>query len=162
MPPPFVGVEVKETVCPEQIVVDVEGVIITLGVTDGLIVIVVFVEVAVVGTAQLELDDIIQCTDELLVKAGVVKKAPLPTKLPSINHSYEGLSPPLVGVGVNVTDCPEQIVVEGEGVIITLGVTDGLIVIVVIVEEAVVGTAQLELEVIIQYTVELLVNGGVT
>lgn len=43
-----------------------------------------------------------------------------------------------------------QIVVEGDGVIITLGVTDGLIVIVVIDDVAVEGTAQLELDVMMQ------------
>lgn len=52
--------------------VEGEGAIIMLGVTDGLIVISVFVEVAVVGTAQLELEDMIQYTVELLIKVGVV------------------------------------------------------------------------------------------
>lgn len=58
--------------------------------------------------------------------------------------------PPLVGVEVKATDCPEQIVIEGEGKILTLGVTDGFIVIVVLEEETVLGLAQPELEVILQ------------
>lgn len=84
--PPLVGVLVKEIVSPEQIVVEGEGDIIKPGVTDGLIVIVVIEEDAVAGTAQLELDVIIQYTVEPLVKAGVVKEAPFPATFPFIIH----------------------------------------------------------------------------
>lgn len=53
-------------------------------------------------------------------------------------------------MGAKETDCPEQIMIEGEGAIITLGVIEGPMVMVVLGEEAVVGTAQLELDDIIQ------------
>lgn len=58
--------------------------------------------------------------------------------------------PPLTGVEVKVTDWPEQMVVDGEGKMLTLGVTDGLIVIVVLEEDTSAGLAQFELEVILQ------------
>ncbi len=88
-----------------------------------------------------------------MVKALVVNVALLlPTSAAPIFHWYEGVVPGLVGVAVNVTDDPEQIVVPEPLTILTLGVTDGLTVIVRLFEVAVVGIAQAELEVNTQET----------
>ena len=51
------------------------------------------------------------------------------TSVPFTCHWYAGADPPLSGVAVNVTEVPEQIVVV-DAVILTAGVTDGVIVIV--------------------------------
>jgi hypothetical protein len=59
--------------------------------------------------------------------------------------------PPFVGVGVNVTASPTQIEVP-EAVMLTAGLTVGETEIVNELELAVVGLAQLELEVMIQVT----------
>ena len=70
--------------------------------------------------------------------------------------------PPLeVGVAVNVTVCPEQMVVVPEGEIVTAGVSELLVVMLVVAEVAVDGLAQGKFEVITQYTVELLFNATV-
>ncbi len=55
-------------------------------------------------------------------------------------------------MAVNVTEAPEQIVVPEPLAILTLGVTEGLTVIVRLFEVAVVGTAQAALEVNTQET----------
>ena len=65
--------------------------------------------------------------------------------------------PPLVGVAVNVTDVPLHIVVFGVA-ILTAGVTDGLTVMVMLFDVAVVGEAQVAVEVITQLTTAPLVS----
>jgi hypothetical protein len=60
----------------------------------------------------------------------------------------------LVGVAVNVTDCPEQIV-EELAEILTAGATTELTVIVTEFEFTVAGFAQLAVEVIVQATTSL-------
>ena len=59
--------------------------------------------------------------------------------------------PPFTGVGVNVTEVPEQIFVA-LAEILALGGTVGLTVIEMLFEVAVVGDAQLAVEVIMQLT----------
>lgn len=63
----------------------------------------------------------------------------------------------MVGVAVNVTDEPEQTVVEGVE-ILTEGATAGLTVMVMPVDVAVVVVAQAALDVITQVTICPLVN----
>lgn len=71
---------------------------------------------------------------------------PVPAGTAFTYHWYDGV-PPLVGVGVNVTFVPVQIVVA-VAVTDTEGVKIGLTFIVIAVEVAVVGEAQVSLEVI--------------
>jgi hypothetical protein len=59
--------------------------------------------------------------------------------------------PPLVGVAVKVTEVPEHIV-EAVALMETAGVTDGLTVIAMLFDVAVVGEAQVTEEVITQLT----------
>ena len=60
--------------------------------------------------------------------------------------------PPFVGVAVNVTFVPEQIVLPGLALMITDGVSDPVTVIVIPVDVAVVGFAQTNDEVITTLT----------
>ena len=77
----------------------------------------------------------------------------VPTALPFTLHWYTGVVPPLVGIAVKVTEEPAQ---EGllplVSAIETEGVTVVLIFIVMLLLVAVVGLAQLALEVITQLT----------
>ena len=63
----------------------------------------------------------------------------------------------MVGVAVNVTEAPEHIVVVGV-VMLTDGVTAGLTVIVIAFDVAVVGDAQVAVEVITQVTIAPVVS----
>jgi hypothetical protein len=74
----------------------------------------------------------------------------VPTLAPLSFHWYVGV-PPLVGVAVNVTEVPEQIV-EDEAAIETEGVTAELTVIVTEFDVAGLPETQVPLEVIIQVT----------
>ncbi len=116
----------KETLVPAQMVV-AEAETATEGVTTGLTVIVIPVDVADAGDAHDSVEVMVHVitspSDNALdVKVGLL----LPTLLPFTFHWYEGV-PPLLGVAVNVTPVPEQIFVA-EGVTATEGVTVGLIV----------------------------------
>lgn len=73
-----------------------------------------------------------------------------PTLAPFNFHWYDGV-PPFVGVAVNVTDVPAQIVDVPE--IATEGVMVGLTVIVTVFEVAVAGLEHDKPEVITQFTV---------
>ena len=53
----------------------------------------------------------------------------------------------MVGIAVNVTDVPEQIIFPGLAAILTDGVNSGFTVIVMLLLETVVGLAQVALEV---------------
>ena len=59
----------------------------------------------------------------------------------------------MVGVAVNVTEVPVQIDPDGDAVILILGVSTGLTVIVMVLDVAVTGLAQVTLDVITQVTV---------
>lgn len=93
--------------------IEVDGVLmLTDGVTLGLTVILILLDVAVVGDAQARLLVITQVTAALLAIVVEVKVALLvPALTPLTLHWYEGDEPPLVGVAVNVTDEPLHIVV---------------------------------------------------
>ena len=66
----------------------------------------------------------------------------------------------MVGVAVNVTLVPEQIVVPGPATILTDGATAGVTVIVSSLEVAVVGLAQASDDVITQVTLAPLINAA--
>ena len=76
----------------------------------------------------------------------------VPTFVPFTFHWYDGVVPPLVGVAVNVTDALAHTVVVGV-VMLTDGVTEPLMVIVIVFEVAVVGDAHAELDVMTHVTV---------
>jgi hypothetical protein len=135
--------------------------ILTEGITDGFMVIVIELDVAVAGSAQAELEVMTQVTACPLVSAVVVKVALLvPALVPSTFHWYDGVLPPLVGVAVNVTELPLHTVVLGVE-IVTDGVTVPVTVIVSELDVAVVGDAQPELEVKTQVTACPLVRAVV-
>ena len=77
--------------------------------------------------------------------------------MPFFFHWYVGVVPPLVGVAVNVTLVPVQIVVDGVE-IETVGVSFGLTVIVIAVDVAFGVLAQAELLTIFTVTWSPLVN----
>ena len=81
----------------------------------------------------------------------------MPTLTPFFFHWYAGVVPPLVGTAVNVTFVPEQTLVA-LGVMLTLGVTFGLTVIVVLVLVATAGLAHVNDEVITTDITSVLVN----
>src|SRR6478736_5363476 len=119
--PPLVGVAVNVTEVPLHIVVD-EAAMLTAGST--------LVEVIVTGLlvavgVEAQARSLVRITvttspsfNVVVVKVG----ASVPAFTPLICHWYDGLVPPLVGVAVNVTDVPVQIVVE-EAAMLTLGST---------------------------------------
>jgi hypothetical protein len=153
----LVGVAVKVTEAPEQIVVPEPLAILTAGTTTGLTVMVTVLEVAVVGLAQAALDVSTQVTASELARVVEVKVAALvPTLVPFTFHWYAGVVPPLVGVAVKVTEAPEQIVVPKPLAMLTEGVTAVFTVIVMAFDVAVVGLAHGELEVSTQVTASLL------
>lgn len=72
--------------------------------------------------------------------------------MPFTCHWYDGVVPPLVGVAVKVTDALAHTVVVGV-VMLTAGVTEPLIVMVIEFDVAVEGDAHPELDVITHVTV---------
>ena len=76
----------------------------------------------------------------------------VPTFDPFSFHWYEGVEPPLVGVAVNVTLVPEQIVVAVAEMLMLTG-RFGFTVMVMVFEVAGLPVAQVALEVITQVTV---------
>jgi hypothetical protein len=125
--PPLVGVAVNVTLVLAQIGEGTSAFIETL--TDEMlftvIVMVLLVEVAVEGHTALLV--ITTLTTSPLANALVENVALfVPTVVAPIYHWYEGVVPPFVGVAVNVTLSPAQIVVDGEAAILTEGVRIGL------------------------------------
>ena len=109
--PPFVGVAVNVALLPAQIVV-ADAVTETDGVTNAFTVMVIPVLVAVAGEGQVALLVITTVTTSLLASVVEVKVALfVPAFVPFTFHWYAGAAPPFVGVAVNVTLVPEQIVV---------------------------------------------------
>ena len=68
--------------------------------------------------------------------------------------------PPFVGVAVNVTLVPSQIVLSGLAPMLTEGVTDPVTIIVIPVEVAVVGLAQASDEVITTVIISAFTNAA--
>ena len=124
--PPLVGVAVNVTEVPAQIAVPGETPKLTEGVK-AVPNVIVFISVAVAGDAQLELEVISTFTTSLFAKLSRVKVAPVSAwTVVLIVHLYIGVVPPLVGVAVNVTEVPAQMVVPGETPKLTEGVKSGL------------------------------------
>lgn len=80
----------------------------------------------------------------------------VPIGAPFNNHWYAGVAPPLVGVAEKVTLVPEQMVVPGFALTVTLGVTFGETVIVTEFDVAGLPATQGKLELITQVTTSLL------
>ena len=98
--------------------------ILTDGVTSGVIVMVTLLLVAVVGEAHATLLVSTQLTTSLLTRVvDVYVTKPVPALLPFNFHWYVGEFPPLPGVAVKVTLAPEHTVVCGV-LILRVGVTD--------------------------------------
>jgi hypothetical protein len=95
------------------------------------------------------LDVITTVTTCPLVNDVVVKVALfVPVFVPFTRHWYEGLAPPLVGVAVNVTLVPAQIVLSASlDAMLTLAVKLGLTVVVMLLDVAGEPVVQGELEV---------------
>ena len=66
--------------------------------------------------------------------------------------------PPLVGVAVNVTDAPAQMVLPGLAAILTDGTTIAFTVIVIVLDVAVAGNAQVAVDVITHVTASPFIN----
>ena len=81
----------------------------------------------------------------------------VPTFDPFSFHWYEGVEPPLVGVAVNVTLVPEQIVVA-VAEILTLAGRFGFTTIVIALDVAGLPVTQVALEVKTQVTTSLFAN----
>jgi hypothetical protein len=73
-------------------------------------------------------------------------------------HWYTGELPPLVGVAVNVTEAPVQILLLGLALMFTDGVTVAFTVIVMVLLPALAGDAQAALLVIIQLSTSPLAS----
>ena len=154
--PPLVITAVKVSAAALHIV-PCAALMVMVGVTLATVIVIAF-EVAVAGEAHDELEVITQVTTAPLVSVVLVNVALLvPAFTPFTFHWYDGVLPPLVGVAVNVTAEPGQKLVDGV-VMLTAGVTAPLTVIVIALEVAVAGDAQVAVEVITQVTTAPLVN----
>ncbi len=155
----MVGVAVKVTDAPAQLVW-LPAVIAMLaeGTSVEFTVIWMLLLVAVAGDTQLALLVITTVTILLLVKVVDVKLALLvPAFTPFTFHWYEGLAPPLVGVAVNVTEVPVQIVCDPRVIaMLTEETSVGFTVIWILLLVAVAGDTQPALLVITTVTILLL------
>ena len=128
-----------------------EEVIVTEGVTIGLTVVVMELLVAVgvakqVSSEVITTETVCPFVSEVVVK--VFEAVLLPTLLPLTRHWYKGEVPPLIGVAVNVTELPAQIVLSASSETIdTVGVKLGLTVIGISELTAVAEVTQVKLEV---------------
>jgi hypothetical protein len=150
---------VKVTLVPAQMMLSASlELMVMVGVTKALTVLVIPVEVAVVGLAQVAFEVNTQVTTSLFARVVVVKVAAVAvlTLLPLIFHWYAGVVPPLVMLAVKVTLAPAQMVLSASlELMVMVGVTKALTVLVMPVEVAVVGLAQVALEVNTQVTISL-------
>jgi hypothetical protein len=150
--PPLVGVAVKVTGSPAQIVAPVE-VILTEAATEAETVIVIVLDVTVAGEAQEAFDvmiSVISSPSASVEEVNVEDVAP-PAFVPFTCHWYVGVVPPFTGVPVNVTGSPAQIV-EPVDVMLTEGTTTSVTVIVIPEDVAVNGEAHAALDVITTVT----------
>jgi hypothetical protein len=132
----------------------------TLGVTLGFTVVVIPELVAVVVAKQVSFDVNTQVTTSLFANVVVVNvEAFVPAFEPFTFHWYVGVVPPFVGVAVNVTLSPAQIVLSASlDAILTLGVRFVFTVVVIPVLVAVVGLAHVAFDVNTQVTTSPLAN----
>jgi hypothetical protein len=150
--PPFTGVAVKTTFCPEQIVF-VLALIVTEGVWLAPTVITMVFEVSFTGAAQVAFDVSTQRMASFgFTLANTNVGLFVPAAMPLRNHWKVGEDPPFSAVAVNVAPCPEQIVVLNV-LMLTSGITAGVTVIVTLFEIAVADVIQALLEVSVQFTI---------
>jgi hypothetical protein len=125
--PPLVGVAVKVTVVPAQIVVLLADMFI-LGAINGLTEKERVLLPTFNGFAHAALLVKLQDTTAPELKLEVEKLALfVPTFRPFTCHWYTGFEPPLVVVAVNVTFVPEQMVLGEVLLILIVGTTEGFI-----------------------------------
>ena len=147
--PPLVGVAVKVTLVPEQIVLPGFAAMLTLAGNSGFTVIVMELEVAGEPVAQVALEVITTDTTSPWFRPLFVYVALfVPTLPPFNNHWYDGV-PPLVGVAVKVTRVPAHIVFSGASeAMLTLAANAEFTVIVIAFDVAGDPVAQVAFEVI--------------
>lgn len=138
-----------------------EAVIVTAGVTGGVMVIIMGLLVALGVARQVALLVTMQLitspfASELRVKVGLL----VPALAPFTCHWYCGAAPPLTGVAVNVTVAPGQIVVV-DAAILTEGVTKGFTIIVILLLVTIEGVAQLASLVMLQLTTSPFESGPI-
>jgi hypothetical protein len=122
-----------------------------------LIVAVIALLVPVVVTKQVPLLVSIQLITSLFAKVLLVYVVLfVPTLAPFFSHWYVGAEPPFVGVAVKITEVPEQMGKLLLEAIVIEGVRLGLTTIVILLEVAVVGEAQIALLVSTQVIISLL------
>ncbi len=124
--PPFVGVAVKVTLVPEQILLSASfDAIDTAGVTLLFTDVVMLFPLAVDDDWQVLLAVSTTVTTSLFDNEALVYVvASVPTLVPFNFHWYAGVVPPSIGVAVNVTLVPEQILLSASSeVTVTDGVT---------------------------------------
>ena len=144
--PPLLGVAVKVTFVPAQIV-ELDAEMLTLAGKFGLTVIVIFPLVAGLAVAQVALEVKTTVTISPFDSAEFVYVALLVPTFPPFNfHWYAGDEPPLLGVAVKVTFVPAQIV-ELDAAMLTLTGKLGFTVIVIFPLVAGFVVAQVALEV---------------
>ena len=143
----MVGVAVKVTPVPAQMVVALAETLMLTG-AFGFTVIVSVLEVAGLPVTQVAFEVRTQYTWSLLANEALLLVALLvPTADPFKYHWYAGVVPPLVGVAVNVTLVPAQIVVPGAAAMLTLAGKFGFTVIVMVLDVAGLPVGQVALEV---------------
>jgi hypothetical protein len=127
----------KVTAVPAQIVVD-DAAMDAVGVTTGLTVITMLFELAIpslethVAEETMRANTMSEAFNVLVVKVALF----VPCAMPLMYHSYVGVTPPFVGVAVNVTLVPAQMVVA-LAAIVKIGVTFGVTVMAMLFEFAV-------------------------
>ena len=111
--PPLIGVAVKVTELPGQIVVALAP-ILTEGVSSAFTVIVIWVLVTEAGDGHVALDVMITVTLSVFTSVELVNVGPpVPAFTPFTCHWYVGVAPGFVGVAVNITEVPAQILFPG-------------------------------------------------
>lgn len=149
----------KTTFVPEQIVVPVLVETLIDGVTLVVTAIVIVLLVAVAGLGQAAVLIMLQVT--LLLLASVVDVYVglfVPTFDPLTCHWYVGVTPPLVGVAVNVTEVPAQMVLAAFETMFTDGVAFRFTVIVIALLVTFVAVAQLNELVMVQVITSPLIK----
>ena len=112
----MVGEAVNVTDVPAQTAPEGLAPILTEGVTLGLTVIVIWLDVAVTGLAQVAFDTSTHFITSLFTNALLAHVELVPTLVPFLYQVYAGV-PPLPGVGVKVTLVPGQIAPTGDAAI---------------------------------------------
>jgi len=130
--PALVGVAVNVTEVPAQIGDATSAAMLTDGATNGLTVMVTLLLNARFVDVQSALLVNSRLTTSPVTKVELEYDRLVATELPFTNHSYVGAVPSLVGVAENVTRSPSQTELDGDAAMLTVGVTIGFTVILMI------------------------------